>query len=229
MQGTKDRTTTIGVEQERGPDRSWLVAGALALALLSGGVAAGVQALGDGTGREAVVADAPEEPAAQPAEQEPVAPAEDAAPSTGTGGQTEGQSGGGSGEPPPAPAPVAESPDVVAAGTYGVRVLGEGWDEQGRHVVVDRGRISDGPPAEPGVDGTKPVLFDTGAVAERRRVDLADGHDLRFARSGGQPSHGPGSWADLVTEIGGRTEAMLATIEVDADGQLTSLVEPYRP
>jgi hypothetical protein len=123
---------------------------------------------------------------------------------------------------------VSGTQGTVPTGTYEVRVLGEGWDARGRYVLVDRGRLSDGPPAEPGVDGTRPVVFDTGTVAERLRLDLAEGYALRFARSGGEPSYGPGSWADLVTEIGGRG-GMLATVQVDGAGRLTSLEEPYRP
>jgi hypothetical protein len=128
-----------------------------------------------------------------------------------------------------APRRVSGTQGKVQTGTYEVRVLGEGWDARGRYVLGDRGRLSDGPPAEPGVDGTRPVVFDTGTVPERLRLDLAEGHALRFARSGGEPSYGPGSWADLVTEISGRDAERLATVQVDAEGRLTALEEPYRP
>ena len=229
MQGTKDRTleaATAAEPQSSGPRRT-VVGGALALALLAGGVTAGALALGDDGApqRAASTQDTLEQQPQQP-QQQPEAPQD-----AGSSGQAPA---GGTGSAPvtdPGGEPVrdAGAPDAVPAGTYGVRVLDEGWDARGRYVVLDRGRLTDGPAAEPGVDGTRPVVFDTGAVAERRRVDLADGSALRFARSGGEPSYGSGSWADFVTELSGRDDGMLATVQVDADGRLVSLEEPYRP
>ena len=227
MQGTMDRTLEVGTAiAQPAAGRRWLVAGGIALAVLAGGVT-GVAMTTDvdlDAVRTSVTQDVPEVQV----------PGSGAGAGAGAGA---GQEPGGAAAPPADAPPAAEAPAVpgagaanaVPAGTYGARVLAEGWDGRGRYVVVDRGRLTDGPPAEPGVDGTRPVVFDTGAVAEERRIDLAEGYDLRFSRTAGEPSYGPGGWADFVTEVSGRSTPMLATLEVDANGELVSLAEPYRP
>lgn len=185
-------------------------AGAIVLAVIAVGTGLGVGTLGSSTSQELIPAQPGPSASASPL------PAPEPTPTSS-----------------PTAMPTKEAPPAgLTAGTHQVRILSEGWDDAGKHLIVDLGRIVVGEPEEPGVDSTRPTWFDTGTAAERQRVNLAAAHELlefnRTTARQGAGSYGPGEWADLVTEISGRDGPMLATIRVNGSGELTRLTEPYR-
>jgi hypothetical protein len=132
---------------------------------------------------------------------------------------------------PASPVPTAPAPSPSAAaldpGRHQVRVVAAGWDDTGRYLLLDLGDVVWGEPVEPGVDSTAPLLWESGPVQERLRVDLAEAYDLQFAHAGDTSSYGPGGWDDLVVEVD--TRRLIGVVTVDAAGRVSAFQEPYRP